>query len=130
MSGLTTRRAAAAFGVARALFGVAYLAAPKRGARGWLGEDEARRGATQMVFRSLGARDLVLGAGAASAAILSEDDSAPSTWLLAHAVSDTADAIASHGAAGSIPESGRRAAIAIAGGSAVVSMALSAALLR
>jgi hypothetical protein len=125
-----TRATAAAFGLGRALFGAAYLAAPKSGARGWIGEEEARRGATQMVFRSLGARDFVLGAGAATAAVFAEDDSSPATWLFAHAVSDAADVAGSFAAAGSIPERGRQLGMAIAAGSAVVSLSLAVALSR
>jgi hypothetical protein len=119
---LEARHLAAGFGLARAAFGLSYVLAPHAGARGWVGEEEARRGGTQLAFRSLGARDLALGAGAAFAA-LSENGRAATPWLAAHAVADLADTAGSMTASG-IPERGRRLGAAVAGASATASAAL------
>jgi hypothetical protein len=122
---IEARHLAAGFGLARAAFGLSYVIAPRWGARGWVGEEEARRGGTQLAFRSLGARDLALGAGAAFAA-LTGDGRATTPWLAAHAVADLADTAGSMTATG-IPERGRRLGVAVAGASAAASAALAVA---
>ena len=53
------------FGAGRALVGVALLAAPAPIARAWVGADDTP---TTVLARSLGARDLVIGAGLVLAA--------------------------------------------------------------
>jgi hypothetical protein len=119
------RHLAAAFGLGRAAFGLGYVLAPHRGARGWVGEEEARRGGTQLAFRSLGARDLALGAGAAFAA-LSGDGRSATPWLAAHTAADLADTAGSITATG-IPERGRRLGVAVASASALASAGLAVA---
>jgi hypothetical protein len=69
----------------RIAIGAALIVAPARASAGWIGAD-AERPATQVPVVSLGARDLVLGAGGAWA-----DDKRP--WLLAAAISDLTDLV-------------------------------------
>ena len=67
---------AIAFGAGRALVGVALLAAPGPIARGWVGADGTP---ASVLTRSLGARDLVIGAGLVAAAARDRD---PAPWLV------------------------------------------------
>ena len=120
------RTAAGAFGAGRALFGLGYLVAPQRGGRAWVG-DPADGHDGELAFRSIGARDLALGAGAAYAAARENDDGA-AAWLAAHAISDVADLAGTFVAWDRLPRRGRRLAVVFAGGSAVVSAGLAAAL--
>jgi hypothetical protein len=99
---IEARHLAAGFGLARAAFGLGYVVAPRWGARGWVGEEEARR---------------------------SGDGRATTPWLAAHAVADLADTAGSMTATG-IPERGRRLGVAVAGASAAASAALAVACAR
>jgi hypothetical protein len=117
----TMARAIAAFiASGRALFGLGLLVAPAAVARRWLGE-EAQRPATVELLRGLGARDLVLGAGAL--ANLREGGS-PAPWIAAAALADGADAVAAVAVGDAIPPAGRWATIVLAGGLAVAGVAL------
>jgi hypothetical protein len=104
---------AIAFGAGRALVGAALLAVPAPIARGWVGA----AGAPAMVLsRSLGGRDLVLGAGLALAAARGGD---PRLWLAGGVLADTVDGVATVAAGDDIPRNGRVATAAIAGASAL-----------
>lgn len=115
---MNIRNAVAAFGTGRAVFGLGYMIAPGRAGEGWVGEP-ATEAAGRLSFRSIGARDLALGTGAALAAIRG-DDAGAVAWLAAHAVADSADCAGSLIASGEIPDRGRNLGVAIAGASAVV----------
>lgn len=123
---VSVRHAVAAFGAARAVFGLGYVLAPGRGGKGWVGEP-ATEPVGRLSFRSIGARDIALGAGAALAA-LRQDDAGAVTWLTAHVVADSADCAGSLIASGEIPDRGRNLGAAIAGASAVVAAGLAIAL--
>ena len=71
----------------RILFGLGFLAAPRRASRSWIGWPADTAGA-QVMVRAAGARDLALGAGAL-AALRSQADARP--WFAAHLMSDAAD---------------------------------------
>jgi hypothetical protein len=73
--------------------GVGLVVAPGLAARTWFGEDDA---STRLLLRSIGARDVALGAG-----LLRSDDARP--WLTAGIVADAVDAVASLRAAGDVP---------------------------
>ncbi|MGZ6675385.1 MAG: hypothetical protein ACXVFM_23855 [Solirubrobacteraceae bacterium] len=102
-----------AFGAGRALVGVALLAAPAPIARGWVGVDGTP---ATVLSRSLGARDLVLGAGLALATARGGD---PRLWLAGGVLADTVDGVATVAAGDDIPRNGRVATTALAGGSAL-----------
>ena len=104
---------AIAFGAGRALFGVALLAAPAPIARSWVGADDTP---ASVLTRSLGGRDLVIGAGLALAATHGGD---PRLWLAGGVLADTVDGIATLAAGDDIPRNGRIATTALAGGSAL-----------
>jgi hypothetical protein len=76
-------------GIGRIVIGAALTFAPQRTGRAWLG-DIARRPGAAVAVRSLGARDLAIGAGLVRA-LDTGADSKP--WLLASAAADAADAI-------------------------------------
>ena len=103
---------AANFGAGRALFGVAMLAAPGAITRAWVGRDDAP---AAVLARCLGARDVVIGAGAAVAVVRKRD---PAPWLLGGALADTVDGVVTLMAGDRIPRSGRLATVALAAPSA------------
>lgn len=83
-------------GWTRVALGLLLLIAPRRAAQTWFGGDETPAAVT-LLFRSVGARDLALGAG-----LLAE---APGErrWTRAGAVADLGDSVASLSAVGPIP---------------------------
>ena len=104
---------AIAFGAGRALVGVALLAAPAPIARGWVG---AQGTPATVLTRSLGARDLVIGAGLVVAAAHDRD---PTMWLLGGVIADSVDGVFTLAAGDQIPSNGRVATTALAAGSAL-----------
>lgn len=113
---------AAAVAAGRVAIGLTALAAPSVPARPWVGgaDDPPAR-----VFgRALGARDLVLGAGALAA--LRNQPAGPGTgagpaaaWVAAGAVADALDLAITVSAWPDLPRSGRWFIAAAAGGAAV-----------
>lgn len=101
----------------RAALGAALLVAPERIAEGWIGPDGGRAPAATLA-RSVGVRDVALGAGAA-AALLGNDDSAR-VWLAGAAACDVGDMIAVLVARDSLPPMGVRGTLALAGVSALL----------
>jgi hypothetical protein len=90
-----------ALGLARIGFGLGLIARPERLTGTWIGRDAEGAG-TQVAVRGLGARDLVLGAGAAVAS-----GSDRQRWLAAGIVGDVADLSATLAAGRSVPLRGR-----------------------
>jgi hypothetical protein len=113
---------AIAFGAGRALVGVALLAAPAPIARSWVGADGTP---ATVLSRSLGARDLVIGAGLALAAARGGD---PRMWLAGGVLADSVDGIATLAAGDDIPRNGRAATTALAGGAALFGAWLASAI--
>jgi hypothetical protein len=105
--------------VNRIAFGVGYIAAPERTGGGWVGTVAGRGGAT-VLTRALGARDLVLGAGALWAMRRGSESARP--WFAAHAVADATDLAATVAAKDSLPRSGFRFALAMAGISTAIAV--------
>src|SRR5215210_5030266 len=93
----------------RIAFGLGYIAAPERTGKGWVGKAAEKGGAT-VLTRALGARDLVLGAGALWAMQRRAESARP--WFAAHAVA----------ARDSLPRSGFRFALALAGISTAIAV--------
>lgn len=100
----------------RVAFGLAFLVAPERSIRGWVGPRTARTGGAQILTRAIGARDVALGAGALAA----RDDARP--WFAGQAISDGADFAATLVAPG-IPPASRAFGLVMAGVSTVVAAA-------
>jgi hypothetical protein len=84
---MTHRRLVIGYAALRIAYAVGLLAAPGRVARPWLGDDAGAAGGT-VALRGLGARDLLLSAGALAAAA---SGSSARPWLAACAASDAVD---------------------------------------
>ena len=78
------RTLATGLAVNRILFGVNFVAAPAQAGRSWIGGPAARRPATGVFGRALGARDLALGLGALYALRAGDDEAR--RWMAAHAI--------------------------------------------
>jgi hypothetical protein len=105
-------------------YGAALAIAPARTTRNWLGEDGARP-ATGVALRALGAREIVLHAGAVAAAL---SGSPVRPWLIASIGGDCSDVLATFGAGSHLPDGAPVKTLAVAGGSAALSVAVLAAL--
>lgn len=109
------RYAARTIAIARIAIGVVMLLVPRRAGRMWLG---AVDGAVAVAVRALGARDLALGAGA----FRSLGSGGPAqAWVIAGAVADGADAIATLAGYRSLPRRRRFAVLLVAGLSSAIS---------
>lgn len=101
--------------------GAMALVAPALLARGWVGA-EAVRGTGKVLARAMGARDLALGLGA----VLATGHGAPARgWMGAGGLADAGDTVATLLAWRALPKRGRWVVLALAGGSALASGALS-----
>jgi hypothetical protein len=121
------RQAAVAVAALRIAYGAALAIAPARTTRAWLGDDGARPGAG-VALRGLGAREIVLHAGALRA-VLADEPVTP--WLVASIGGDCSDMAATF-AAGSdkLPDGAALKTLLVAGGSAAITAAVLAALGR
>jgi hypothetical protein len=119
---MTPRRAAGLIAAGRVALGAAVLAAPEQVTSRWLGDEHARHPAVRYLARSLGGRDLVLGVLGLST--LGSPQFA-SQVLVAGAVADSVDALATVAARSHLPRLGVIGTIGIAGGAAVAGFYLS-----
>jgi len=107
----------------RVAYGAGLIVAPKRLAQRWLG-DSAGAPPTQVPLRGMGAREIVVH-GAAIAAVLNDVPVRP--FLAASAAGDVADILATLAGRRGLPEGSTQATLVVAGGSALVTAALAAA---
>ena len=108
----------------RIAYGAALVAAPARLTQRWLGP-AGEHGPTQVGVRGLGAREVLLHAGALAAALRG----APlRPWLAASVIGDVADIASTAAARADLPEGSAAATLAVAGGSALISAALAGGL--
>jgi hypothetical protein len=122
---MSPRRAASLLAAGRAALGVAVLVAPEAVTSHWLGDDNASHPAVRYLARSLGARDLALGA----LALFTLDDAhVASRVQAACAVVDAVDALATVAVRSKLPAVGAIGTTAVAGGAAVAGVYLSRAL--
>jgi hypothetical protein len=84
----------------RAVVGAALALAPGLAARGWVGRRSASDPGTQVVTTAMGARDLAIAAGVAGA-LRAGRGARP--WLLAGALADAADLVATLRARDALP---------------------------
>jgi hypothetical protein len=119
----TSRRIAATVFALRIVYGAGLVAFPARLTQRWLGPG-GERGPTQVGIRGLGAREILIHAGALAAAVRG-DSLRP--WLAASIAGDVADIASTAAARGELPKGSPLATLAVAGGSAAVSAALLAA---
>jgi hypothetical protein len=120
------RQAAVAVAALRIAYGAALAIVPARTTRSWLGEDGERPGAG-VALRALGAREIVLHAGAVAAAIT---DAPVRPWLIASIGGDCSDVAATFAGGSGLPDGAPVKTLAVAGGSAALSAAVVALLDR
>jgi hypothetical protein len=113
-------------GITRICFGTAFIVAPRASARPWVGPGADSAGA-QLLTRSMGIRDLLLGAGLLQA-LNQADHRTAARWLSYGAAAGVIDAGATLAAYPSLPRGGRAFLLFITG--ALVTDTLLAAQLR
>lgn len=104
----------------RVAIGTTLVVLPGVATGGWLGA-EGKRGATKAVTRALGVRDALIGLGTIRA--LEHDDEVKS-WLLAGALSDGVDAVATVLAWKHLPKRRRFLAVVFMAGAAAAGVAV------
>lgn len=117
------RKVAVAVIAARIGYGAGLVAFPARLTKRWLGP-AGHSGPTQVGVRGLGAREVVLHAGALLAALRG---ASLRPWLAASIAGDVADISSTAAARDELPEGSPLATLVVAGGSALISAALAAA---
>ena len=110
----------------RVAYGAGLVAAPERLTRRWLGP-AAGAPPTQVPLRGMGAREIVVH-GAAIAAVLRDAPLRP--YLAASAAGDVADILATVAGRRGLPAGSAPATLAVAGGSALLTAGLAAAVDR
>jgi len=111
---MNARRGARILAAARLALGVAVLVAPEKVTARWLGEHAAHP-AVRYLARSLGARDLAL--GALVLATLKDPELGPRTQAWCAAV-DSVDALATVAVRSDLPPAGVAGTVAVAGAAA------------
>ena len=114
------RRIAAAVLIGRIAYGAALVAAPARLTRRWLGP-AADSPSTGVGVRGLGAREVLLHAGALAVTVRGGD---VRPWLAASIAGDLTDIASTYAAREGVPEESPKLTLAVAGASALVSAAL------
>jgi hypothetical protein len=104
----------------RIAYGAALIIAPQRLAGRWLGPGAALA-PVQVPLRGLGMRELLLHAGALSAALRGND---VRPWLAASIAGDLTDIASTVAGRGELPPGAAPATAVVAGGSALMSAAL------
>ena len=110
----------------RVAYGAGLIAAPERLTRRWLGPATGAP-PTQVPLRGMGAREIVVH-GAAIAAALNDRPLRP--FLAASAAGDLADILATAAGRRGLPKGSAPATLAVAGGSALLTAVLAAAVER
>lgn len=121
---MTARQLVVGYASLRIAYAVGLLVAPGRVARPWLGGAAGEAGGS-IAVRGLGVRDLVLSAGALTAAATADGSARP--WLAACAASDAVDLAATLIADGErLPSKSKPGTVAAAGtfGAAGAALAL------
>ena len=107
----------------RIQYGLGMVLNPQLNAKIWVGDRNARRAPAKLLAQALGARDLVLGAGALASL---GDPNAARSWYAAMAVSDGIDIPVTALAGREIPLPARAATLAIAIASTAIGAAYAA----
>jgi hypothetical protein len=111
---------------ARIAYGAALIAAPARLTRRWLGP-AAGQDPAQVALRGLGAREVLLHAGGLAATVRGD---AVRPWLAASVAGDLSDIAATAAGRRGLPGGAAPATLAVAGASALLSVAVAAAVER
>lgn len=101
----------------------ALLVAKPQGQIGqsWVGDDDAARPTSAVLFRAVGARDMALALGTLGAF---RQGTPLKPWLLGATLADTADLVSTFAAGKAVPAKGRAAIALLAGGAIVQQLAL------
>jgi hypothetical protein len=110
----------------RVAYGAALIAAPARLTQRWLGP-AVEHDPTRVALRGLGAREVLLHAGGLAATLRG---GAVRPWLAASVAGDVSDIAATTAGRGGLPDGAAPATLAVAGASALLSVAVGAALDR
>jgi hypothetical protein len=119
------RQAAAVVAGLRIAYGAALMLTPSNTTKRWLGADGQRPGGGQVAIRALGAREVVLHAGAL-AAVLTDAPVRP--WLFGSFAGDCADIASTWAARDAVPDGSPLATAIVAGGSAALTAAVATGL--
>ena len=111
---------------ARIAYGAALIAAPARLTGRWLGP-AAEGDPAQVALRGLGAREVLLHAGGIAASLRGEP---VRPWLAASVAGDLSDIAATVAGRRGLPKGSAPATLAVAGASALISVAVAAVLDR
>jgi hypothetical protein len=125
---MAVRLLAGTLSLNRIAFGFAYLVAPARFGRSWIGR-VAKHPAAQVFTRGHGARDVALGVGALVPLIRGNEEAAR-PWMVGQALADGSDVAATLAAGKRLPRGGARFALVVAGVSTAVGAGTAAALGR
>jgi predicted lipoprotein len=124
---MTVARASAATVLAlRIAYGAALVAAPARLTSRWLGPAAEGAGG-RVAIRALGAREVLLHSGALRATLA---DNTLTPWLAASIGGDLSDIAATFAERDGLPDGAARATVVVAGGSALITAAVGAAVGR
>jgi putative Ca2+/H+ antiporter (TMEM165/GDT1 family) len=99
---MSPKTAATGFAVSRVVFGLGLALAPGRAGASWIGRTAAARPQTQIFARALGARDVVLGAGALRA-LRRDDRDVARLLVMGAAAADGTDVLAALAARRHLP---------------------------
>jgi putative Ca2+/H+ antiporter (TMEM165/GDT1 family) len=99
---MSPKTAATGFAVSRVVFGLGLALAPGRAGASWIGRKAAARPQTQIFARALGARDVVLGAGALRA-LRRDDRDVARLLVMGAAAADGTDVLAALAARRHLP---------------------------
>jgi hypothetical protein len=117
---MSPRLLAQVIAAGRVVIGVSLFVAPTAITRRWVGPDESDRAGARVLAMGLGARDVVVGAGALAA--LSDGGGSAKPWLLGSALADAADLAAILRNASDVPGSAVAGTVAVAGGAAAAGL--------
>jgi hypothetical protein len=109
------RATAWALGLGRAGFGAVLVGRPKGLATAWVGPETAEQPTAQVVIRSLGARDFLIGCGTVLALVRGRGVRG---WFLAGALIDVYDTVSTFAAKDHLSRRSLTATAALAGGAA------------
>jgi hypothetical protein len=107
----------------RVAYGAGLIAAPERLTLRWLGP-AAGQAPTQVPLRGLGAREVLLHAGGLAAAL---GGGRVRPWLAASVAGDLTDIAATVAGRDALPDGAAKATVVVAGASALISVAVGAA---
>jgi len=96
--------------------GVFATAAPDLAAAAWVGRDAAGSPATRVLGHALAGRDVALAGGA----LLARSTEDTRRWVVAAAIADAGDALATVASWAILPKAGRRLVLAASAGAAVL----------